>query len=387
MKVIKVVTGADGGGVLTSERAFSLELQRQGHTVDGLIVGDGPSVAIYEDVFSSVISVIDDFPHFDGVFSKKLVRFPQSVLKSRTVSQDLSYTLKINVAETIVAVRKPVLLPLAGQLAKSLNVPVVWHMPETLNRFPKRPIFKYFCRKFGVFPIGNSRYTNEQMGFDNAPVVFPTFDPALVLSSGRCLREELSIPRDAPVFGSAARITYGKAPDIVLRAFVQSNAFRNGAHLLIAGGPLESALGEELRLIVNNEGKGQVHLLGLLRDMASFYRTIDVAINGRRDAEPFGISIIEALSSGVPVIAYKLGAPAQTIEDGVTGWHVHMPSVAGYLEGFNRAYAAAYDWAAMRQNSLDSASEFKVETQVSRYIECAYEALDRRLSDVHGQRA
>lgn len=378
MRIIKVVTGADGGGVFTSERAFSLEIRKQGNTVDGVIIGDGPSAPIYENMFSSVISVVRDFPQFDGSFSRKLVRFPESILKSSVIARDLGRSLEVIPSETIIAVRKPILLPLAGKLAKSLGVPVVWHIPEILSRFPKRPIFKYYCRKYDVLPIGNSQYTNQQMGFDDAPVVYPTFDPDSILKGGRCLRGKLSIPRGVPVFGLAARLAYEKAPDLVVKAFVQSLAFKDGAHLLIAGGPLCSALGQTIRSIIDKEGKGQIHLLGLQRNMANFYRTIDVLVNGRRNAEPFGISIIEALASGKPVIAYRLGGPSQTIKDGITGWHVEEPSVAGYLEGFERAHSMIGSWSSMAKKCVESVVTYGVENQVSSYLKYVREVLDRR---------
>jgi glycosyltransferase involved in cell wall biosynthesis len=37
--------------------------------------------------------------------------------------------------------------------------------------------------------------------------------------------------------------------------------------------------------------------------------------------EPFGLTIIEAFSQGLPVIASRLGAMSEIIEDGVTGLH------------------------------------------------------------------
>lgn len=39
-------------------------------------------------------------------------------------------------------------------------------------------------------------------------------------------------------------------------------------------------------------------------------------------AEPFGLSVIEAMGAGIPVIASKLGGPAEIIEHGITGYHV-----------------------------------------------------------------
>ena len=51
-----------------------------------------------------------------------------------------------------------------------------------------------------------------------------------------------------------------------------------------------------------------------------------------RWVEAFGNVAIEALACGVPVIAYRLGGPAEIIQDGKTGFLVEPNSVAGLVK-------------------------------------------------------
>ncbi len=51
-----------------------------------------------------------------------------------------------------------------------------------------------------------------------------------------------------------------------------------------------------------------------------------------RWVEAFGNVAIEALTCGVPVIAYRRGGPTEIIEPGKTGWLVEPDSVAGLVE-------------------------------------------------------
>lgn len=59
------------------------------------------------------------------------------------------------------------------------------------------------------------------------------------------------------------------------------------------------------------------------------YREVDVAIVPSLWVEPFGITTLEAMASGVPVVGARIGGIAETLVDGETG--LHFPS--GDAEG------------------------------------------------------
>jgi glycosyltransferase involved in cell wall biosynthesis len=75
-------------------------------------------------------------------------------------------------------------------------------------------------------------------------------------------------------------------------------------------------------LIERNDLGKNVSLLPFVRDVAKFHSGIDCLVNPSFPAEPFGMSIIEAMAHGVPVIASRGGGPSEIIEDGVSGFLV-----------------------------------------------------------------
>ncbi|WP_174273404.1 glycosyltransferase family 4 protein [Sphingomonas bacterium] len=85
--------------------------------------------------------------------------------------------------------------------------------------------------------------------------------------------------------------------------------------------------------------------------------------------EPFGLSVIEAMACGTPVIAYDRGSMRELIEDGVTGFLVD--DLAGALTAIGRI--EEIDRAACRASV---AARFSVDRMAERYI-----ALYRRILD------
>lgn len=87
-------------------------------------------------------------------------------------------------------------------------------------------------------------------------------------------------------------------------------------------------------------------------------------------AEPFGLSVIEAMACGTPVVAYRRGSMPEVVEDGVTGFVVD--DVAEAVDAVPRA--AALDRAVVRRRARE---RFDVERMVDGYLEVYESVLGR----------
>jgi glycosyltransferase involved in cell wall biosynthesis len=99
-----------------------------------------------------------------------------------------------------------------------------------------------------------------------------------------------------------------------------------GAELVIVGGPPVTELDDDpvarkLRGLAETAGVAdRVRLVGAVsrQDMPAWYRSADVLACAPW-YEPFGLTPLEAMACGVPVVAYALGGFTDTVVDGVTG--------------------------------------------------------------------
>ncbi|MEZ5440772.1 MAG: glycosyltransferase family 4 protein [Lysobacterales bacterium] len=119
------------------------------------------------------------------------------------------------------------------------------------------------------------------------------------------------------VIGVAARLAPMKGLEYLIEAFARLRDLHKPVKLRIAG---EGSLRGSLEAKVAEFGlKPMVEFLGHVEDMPSFYRDIDVFVLPSVAMEGFPLGILEAMSSGLPVVATRVAGAPESVEDGVTG--------------------------------------------------------------------
>jgi glycosyltransferase involved in cell wall biosynthesis len=134
-------------------------------------------------------------------------------------------------------------------------------------------------------------------------------------TAAAALRRRIA-PDGAPLFLAVGRLRHYKGLHVALAALPSVR----GRLAIVGTGPEEAAL----RALVRELGLGErVHFAGEVGDLElpHWYGAADVFVSSASNrAEAFGISIVEALASGLPAVTTELGTGTSFVnQDGVTG--------------------------------------------------------------------
>ncbi len=142
------------------------------------------------------------------------------------------------------------------------------------------------------------------------------------------LRAHLGLPT-GPLIGVFSRLAPWKGQHVVLRALAKLPELR----CIIAGSPLfgEDVYAEHLRQLARDLGVSErVAFLGQRNDIPLLMQAVDIVVHPSIDPEPFGLTLVEAMRAGTPVIATSAGASSEILEGGEAGRLV-PPDDAGAL--------------------------------------------------------
>jgi D-inositol-3-phosphate glycosyltransferase len=211
------------------------------------------------------------------------------------------------------------------------------------------------------------------------------FDPAEFWPIGKVLaRVALGLPLNERVILQLGRMVPRKGVDTAIKGLAR--LIRNhgvNARLLIVGGdsdePDEQATPElrRLRRIAGEEGvEDAVHLVGRKgRDaLRWYYSAADVFVTTPW-YEPFGITPVEAMACGTPVVGSNVGGIKFSVRDGETGYLVPAKDPDRVAERLAHMFANPRLLGALARQAADRARALFTWDGVARSMAAVYESV------------
>ena len=219
------------------------------------------------------------------------------------------------------------------------RIPVLWHCRDLLgsglrwlktgtNRriSPMIAISRAVAENLLSGGVPSDRVHTILNGLDLSP--YTNGSPRERARMRREIRQELGVPDNALVVGSAGVFVPWKRYEDFLDAIrlLDDSIAGRPVQALLAGSDLFNAQPTYTQELARRAA-GRAKLIGWREDMATFYAALDVFV-WAAPAEPFGRVLVEAMASGLPVVAARGGAVQEIVVDGETGLLVepHDPS-------------------------------------------------------------
>lgn len=192
----------------------------------------------------------------------------------------------------------------------------------------------------------------------------------------RAARTALGLRPDRLTFGTVGRLVEVKNQQLLVRAVARLVSDGEDCQLVICGeGPLRHALTERAAALGMQE---RVCLPGYREDVERVMAAFDVfALTSH--SEGMSNTILEAMASGLPVVATRVGGADELVDDGATGLLVPAGEI-DELVGALRALAedASRRWAMGRAGRARAHDEFSLGAMLARYQDLYVQLATRR---------
>lgn len=145
------------------------------------------------------------------------------------------------------------------------------------------------------------------------------FNKKMSVQEKKELKKELQLPRDSFVLTCVGRLEKNKNQIFLINVMEQLKEDSN-IHLLLVGS--DELNGKYQRIVHKKHLEKNVHFLGNRNDIPKILGITDIAVSASK-REGLPINVIEALASGVPVVALKCRGMEDIIKDDKNGFIVN----------------------------------------------------------------
>jgi L-malate glycosyltransferase len=234
-----------------------------------------------------------------------------------------------------------------------LDVPVVWHVHDLLPRHPLSTLIRLFAcvlRRNRIIAVSRavaqrfegclSRAFRGRVQTVHNAVDVERFSPDS--QSRKETRRALGLEAKT-VVGIVGQLTPRKGQLELIEAFAELARKVPATALLVVGEPLFNRDGEYAKLLARAAARSgvadRIHFLGAREDIPAIMRALDLLVVNS-GVEPFGLTIIEAMASGTPVLATAVDGINEIVRHLENGWLVparDVPALAEALHSLIRA--------------------------------------------------
>jgi sugar transferase (PEP-CTERM/EpsH1 system associated) len=197
---------------------------------------------------------------------------------------------------------------------------------------------------------------------------------ASVADAREAARRALGVAPGPTLVGTVGRLDPVKDHVGLIRAFADGLSGKHAVLAIVGDGPTRGQLESLVRELSLGD---RVRLVGEHEDVPLLLRGLDVFVLPSI-GEGISNAILEAMASGLPVVATRVGGNPELVDDGVTGRLIPARSTDALVEAI-RAYVddparARRHGAAARERAL---REFSLDGMLARYTDLYVRHLDR----------
>ena len=250
-----------------------------------------------------------------------------------------------------------------GIIGRMLKIPVIWHCRIADPDIYLDPLL---CRLSNRI-IANSQATARRFK-PRFQIKVRTIYNGINMEwlRDRDIKKPDLIQSDWKVILVVSRISRWKRHDLALSAFEKAAPSDPGIHLVCVGAKdqLEPRWHDYLMLRTRqSQFSNRIHWIGQAADVRPWYRSADILLLPSEN-EPFGRVLVEAMASGVPVVATRSGGVPEIITHGQDGLLVS----AGDTDEMVNAVLQIFSNRSMRgkiiQKGKERANDFSLEIHI-----------------------
>jgi glycosyltransferase involved in cell wall biosynthesis len=356
--ILHVIDSTEPGGAETVFVQLADELRNRGYRCITVVSGEGWATdELRRRNFEPI--VIDA----KGTFNFSLLRGLVRIIREEQVDVIQSHLLGSNVYCALAGFlsRTPVVATFHGMVDVSPNERMRWLKFQILNIGVARfvTVSHALCDAIHKERLLNRRKTT---------VIYNGIKLGRYgkLPEGS-LRRELNLGAQAIVIGSLGNLHPAKGYDYLVRSAKAVCERHPEVHFVVGGEIKEQLLSDLKALAVSVGVSDRVHFVGFVTDSAAFLSQLNLFVLSSI-SEGFSIATVEAMASGLPVVATRCGGPEEILVDGVDSILVPPANENMLSAAIIELISSPSRCSSLGQSAKVSAERFSTDVMISRYL-------------------